>query len=77
MKEIIFLIVLTLSATNKDFDVTYHEMPSWEQCMAAANGSKAYYPTSGDAEAAVVFYCARDKGITEDMGDKIMRQKEK
>lgn len=62
MKEIVFLIILTLTNTgNSTFEHSYHTMPDLETCLEVVNNAKINVATGGDTEAAVVMYCAFDK----------------
>lgn len=59
--EVVYLVVLTLSSTGDQWQWNYHEMPSIMECRECIEKSKAYLPEGGDAEAAVVMYCAKNK----------------
>lgn len=57
----VFLIVLTLNSTGDQWQWNYHKMPSMEICQECVEKAKINLPEGGDAEAAVVLYCAKDK----------------
>ena len=54
-----YLVVATLTNTgNTSFDFNYHKVDSLNTCMALVENAKIAIPNGGDAEAAVIIYCA-------------------
>ena len=61
MKEIVFLILMTIPSTNDNPIFYYHEMDSMKQCQTVIATSKVRVATGGDAETSIAMYCANDK----------------
>ena len=59
--ETVFLVIMTLTSTGGHWQFNYHEMPSMEECKECLKDTRAWISQGGDAEAAVVMYCAKGK----------------
>ena len=59
--EAVFFIMLTLSSTGDNWRVRYTIMPDMEACQECLKTARINIPTGGDAEAAVIIYCAKNK----------------
>ena len=59
--EVVFFIILTLSSTGDNWRSRYTVMPNMEACQECLKTARINIPTGGDAEAAVVMYCAKNK----------------
>jgi hypothetical protein len=58
----VYLVVMSTTNTgNAKFHFFYHEVENLETCQNLIKSSKLAIPHGGDAEAAVVLYCAPSK----------------
>jgi hypothetical protein len=62
-QEPAYLVVATMTSTGKSyFTFNYHKVDNIKLCMELANNARLEgIPQGGDAEAAVVIYCAPTK----------------
>ncbi len=56
MKEIVFLLVITLTDGSSPERVTYH-MPTWEKCLETLKQSKIENCEKGDCENSIALTC--------------------
>ena len=54
-----YLVVATMTSTGQSmFIFSYHEVDNIELCKELVNNSRTYISKGGDAEGAVIIYCA-------------------
>jgi len=70
MNEIIFLVIMTLNSTGNSWVWNYHQMASMKECYECVEHAKIAIPYGGDAEAAVVMYCSKNKVKTQKTEDR-------
>ena len=58
---VVYLVLIVIPSTNKNYDFYYHEIDNMEQCERIIKTSKIKIPNNGDAESSIAMYCSPNK----------------